>query len=399
MFRQKKYHDIKSRDDQLEPGENVYVYFPVVKLGQTPKLTSFWRGPLRVERKISDVLYEINFGTNNRRHIIHADRLKRAKEQRLIDEIDNEQIPEDQLVEQSEFDNADLADTQAIDDVLATDDTDGPVSYSRYGRQRRKPVWFTDYAFSIFSRTMADPNKRKGPNIKITPRKPVDTTICPICKEGIRGQTFQQHVLLCADSRFKCKVCTKTFKKRDYLKTLTRRYHPTEKVESSVAAELTLSDSSDNSDSESDWNKDPDVELEDPRKDEKDQRKVNDLTTGRVIRRPLGPTPVFTPVKRKSTEGTEVSDTQDRENLYTENVSEGCHLKVSFGVKRSKEDKLVQSFVLDQNGAELINSKVTRSKMGDVKLNLGDFIRSAIRPEDVDICVTDGMLSLPIKYK
>ena len=95
------------------------------------------------------------------------------------------------MVEQSEFDNAELADTQAIDDVLATDDTDGPVSYSRYGRQRRKPVWFTDYAFSIFSRTMADPNKRKGPNMKITPRKPVDTTICPICKESIRGQTFQ----------------------------------------------------------------------------------------------------------------------------------------------------------------------------------------------------------------
>ena len=307
MFRQKKYHDLKSRDDQLEPGENVYVYFPVVKIGQTPKLTSFWRGPLRVERKISDVLYEINFGTNDRRYIIHVDRLKRAKEQRLIDEIDNEQIPEDQLVEQSEFDNADLADTQAIDDVLATDNTDGPVSYSRYGRQRRKPVWFTDYAFSIFSRTMADPNKRKGPNIKITPRKPVDTTICPICKEGIRGQTFQQHVLLCADSRFRCNVCTKTFKKRDYLKTHTRRYHPTEKVESSVAAELTLSGSSDDSDSECDWNKDPDVELEDPGKDEKDQRKVNDLTTGRVIRRPFGPPPVFTPVKRKSTEGTEVT--------------------------------------------------------------------------------------------
>ena len=80
-------------------------------------------------------------------------------------------------------------------------------------------------------------------------------------------------------------------------------------------------------------------------------------------------------------------------------MSEGCHLKVSFGVKRSKEDKLVQSFVLDQNGEELINSKVTRSEMGDMKLNLGDFIRSAIRPEDVDICVKDDMLSLAIKYK
>ena len=60
---------------------------------------------------------------------------------------------------------------------------------------------------------------------------------------------------------------------------------------------------------------------------------------------------------------------------------------------------MAQSFVLDQNGEELINSKVMRSEMGDMKLNLGDFIRSAIRPEDVDICVKDGMLSLAIKYK
>ena len=143
--------------------------------------------------------------------------------------------------------------------------------------------------------------------------------------------------------------------------------------------------------------------MEDSGKDEKDQRKVNDLTTGRMIRRPFVPPLVFTPLKRKSTEGTEVpaekketSDTQDHENLY---ASEGCHLKVSFGVKHSKEDKLAKSFVLYQNGEELINSKVMRSEMGDMKLNIEDFIRSAIRPEDVDICVKDGMLSLAKKYK
>ena len=80
----------------------VYVYFPDGKIGQIPKLTSFCSSPVKIERKISDVLYEINFGTNARRYIVHADRLKQAKGQRLIDEVDYEQIPEDQLVEQIE---------------------------------------------------------------------------------------------------------------------------------------------------------------------------------------------------------------------------------------------------------------------------------------------------------
>ena len=416
MHRQKKYHDLKSRDEQFMIDDYVYVYFPVVKIGHTPKLTSFWRGPVKIERKISDVLYEINFGTNARRYIIHADRLKKAKGQRLIHEADYEQFPEDQLVEQTETDeNAQSIDSQENEGSVAADETDQPVSYSRFGRQRKKPVWFHDYVCSIFSRSMSDQKKRKGPNIKITPRKTVQSTICPVCKDDIKGQNFRQHIVDCADSRLKCQECPKTFKKKEYLKSHMKRKHQSQAM-GSVADDLKLSASSGESDSGSDWNKDPDIELSDEdSKDEiagkeEDKRTVNDLTSGRIIRRPFGPPPVFNPTKRKMAEETEVHDKiespkkQDYVNLQKAKSSEGLgsYLNVSFSMKGKTETQMTQSFELVQNGEALITSKVARSvnpEMGNININLGDFIRSTIRPEDVCIQTKDGVLSLDIKYK
>ncbi len=62
MQRQKKYRDRKLSYEVFEPGNNVYVYFPVKKVGCSSKLTSYWRGPYQVSEKLSDVLYKVNCG-------------------------------------------------------------------------------------------------------------------------------------------------------------------------------------------------------------------------------------------------------------------------------------------------------------------------------------------------
>ena len=86
-------------------------------------------------------------------------------------------------------------------------------------------------------------------------------------------------------------------------------------------------------------------------------------------------------------------------NLQKAKSSEGLesYLNVSFSMKGKTETQ-----ILVQNGDVLITSKVAQSvnpEMGNININLGDFIRSTIRPEDVCIHTKDGVLSLDIKYK
>jgi hypothetical protein len=74
MLRQKKYHDAKTSWSSFEPGEMAFVHFPVRKSGYSPKLTSFWRGPYKVEKKLSDVLYTVACGFKGKSTVIHCDR-------------------------------------------------------------------------------------------------------------------------------------------------------------------------------------------------------------------------------------------------------------------------------------------------------------------------------------
>lgn len=155
------------------------------------------------------------------------------------------------------------------------------------------------------------------PKTKTTPCKhPVDSIICPVCKEDIRGQNFNSHIVKCADSRHKCQCCAKTFKKAEYLKQHMKRKHQKERVET-VVSDLSVSSSSESSDDEgekkddSDWNSDPKVELGEEQnvtsqcEIEEDKRSVRDISTGRIIRKPCEPAPVFNPVKRRKVEETE----------------------------------------------------------------------------------------------
>ncbi len=60
MLRQKRYRDRQLSYETFQPGDNVYVYFPVKKVGLSSKLTSFWKGPYQVREQLSDVLYKVN---------------------------------------------------------------------------------------------------------------------------------------------------------------------------------------------------------------------------------------------------------------------------------------------------------------------------------------------------
>ena len=206
-----------------------------------------------------------------------------------------------------------------------------------------------------------------------------------------------------------------------------------------LSDDLSVSSSSEDG---SEWNDDPEIELNeeytqkencDPGKE--DKRQVQDLKVGRVVRKRFDPSPVMAPVKRKKAEETVTSGMLEREHKVAEaekceHISEaatgqesktGCilpkvdkvtdntvdkcedrgNLKLKFSVSGSTGDKLTQWFLLRQNDEDLIDSKVLRAAgtgMGDMEVNLGDFTRSSIKPENIKVSVVKGEFSLNIDY-
>jgi hypothetical protein len=94
MLRQKKHHDAKVAWSTFKPGEKVYVYFPIRKSGCSPKLTSFWRGPFVIEKKLSDFLYAVACGFWDKTSVIHCDRMSKCKSQILTDEENDRSVEE-----------------------------------------------------------------------------------------------------------------------------------------------------------------------------------------------------------------------------------------------------------------------------------------------------------------
>ena len=86
MNRQKRVRDRRQFYEVFKPGDNVYVFFPVKRVGHSSKLTSYWRGPYEVLGKLSDVLYKVNCGRDRAPLIIHCDRMKAARSQVLLGE-------------------------------------------------------------------------------------------------------------------------------------------------------------------------------------------------------------------------------------------------------------------------------------------------------------------------
>ena len=64
--------------------------------------------------------------------------------------------------------------------------------------------------------------------------------------------------------------------------------------------------------------------------------------------------------------------------------------------------KIVQAMHVEQNAEMLIYSSIVHTgqmNMGNMKLNLADFTRASIKPENINIDVKQGELLLDIKYQ
>ena len=125
---QKKYHDMRMSWEKFKPGDMVFVYFPQKKIGCSPKLTSFWRGPFEVLEQWSDVLYAVSCGRKSE---------KQRKDQILNFEsleLDNDETVNDEVLEKVE-----------VDCLSSIDSVEELVNHDEYKRARRKPKWLDDY--------------------------------------------------------------------------------------------------------------------------------------------------------------------------------------------------------------------------------------------------------------
>ncbi|MCG8033054.1 MAG: DDE-type integrase/transposase/recombinase, partial [Candidatus Thiodiazotropha taylori] len=331
--RQKKYHDRKLVFDNIHAGDCVYVFFPIRTSGCSRKWTSFWRGPFKVSKKLSDVLFEINCGQNGTSELIHIERIMKAGDQTLPGEETRE------ILTDSELQNGEIEESEYEEDRI---DTEG-----RPKRIVRKPAWLTDYVCSLSRSRMAD--KRKGPNTKITPRKHKEPGfICNLCKVHIGTiQAYKKHIVQCLESRVYCETCGKSFAKHKYLNQHMSRFHgknankSENKSDNKTSAmdkmsvdsdsdserkpESMKSDSEDIDDDDSDCSnlsKDPDIYLEEEQVDKtkdapvsmvsEDSRNVRDIRVGRMYRKKTNPMPVWAPVKLKNESTSIIISEQDK---------------------------------------------------------------------------------------
>ena len=127
MLRQKHYHGRKLKWKSFRNGEEVYVYFPRRKQGTFPKFTSYWQGPFRVIRKMSDLTYLVNCGTRGKKQVIHVDRMKKKYPQVLTGEC-QPYSQKDEWSSDSEAEHVDKSDTNGHN-------SDRPL------RNRKMPHW------------------------------------------------------------------------------------------------------------------------------------------------------------------------------------------------------------------------------------------------------------------
>lgn len=133
MVRQKHYHDRKLKWKTFQNGEEVYVFFPRRRPGTSPKFTSFWQGPYKIIRKMSDLTYMVNCGPRGGEQVIHVDRMRKKHPQILAGE-------EVQETEETVLPERDTAhDTVPDQENSRNNYNDRPV------RNRKPPTWLHDY--------------------------------------------------------------------------------------------------------------------------------------------------------------------------------------------------------------------------------------------------------------
>ncbi|KAG7157489.1 hypothetical protein Hamer_G005932 [Homarus americanus] len=68
-------HDVKASQVFYKYGNKVWLYNPLRKKGQSPKLQSPWEGPYMAVERLSDVTYRIKGGRKAQPKVVHANRL------------------------------------------------------------------------------------------------------------------------------------------------------------------------------------------------------------------------------------------------------------------------------------------------------------------------------------
>ena len=77
--RQKLYYDRSKYGPSYKVGEEVLVFNPTVKKGETRKFTSFYRGPYIIVKVISDLNFKVEDKKTRKAIKVHYDRLKNYK--------------------------------------------------------------------------------------------------------------------------------------------------------------------------------------------------------------------------------------------------------------------------------------------------------------------------------
>ena len=452
MHRQKRLRDSRTSYETFSVGDQVYVYFPVKKIGTSAKLTARWRGPFQITGKLSDILYKVNCGYNRTKQVIHCDRIRLCKQQILrgeTDLIDNETMADDSS-SNDDFHSVNEDNMVEINDVPdvnieQTDDSDSK-------RIRRKPVWAKDYVFSF--RDM--PNLKKTPNkygMTGAARKMNDPSnpaniICSFCLEPIKaGETFEKHLIRCYSSRCPCTICGRTFKRESYLLKHKKNQHnsveaettslkPQEKssvVRSVFKPEASTSKESDkesdsNSEKElSDWQESPKISLGSSDRDsddesDSDSEKVNETLSkepvsdkdnvkvrselpkdsgvkenpelGRMIRKPTQPQVPVAPKKPRVDNNKTEFGVKSKSEAARVLPNKNCTKVMEFTVKCSNQgndSSSEQKTVVEEGGEVIYENKISmkRQKKDSITIRIGDLIPEGnIRTSDIEMCLS-----------
>ena len=82
--RQKTYYDYRAYGPVYHVGEQVLIFFPTVKKGQTKKFTSFYRGPYKILEIINNLKFRVCHEETRKVIKVHYDRMKKYKPRERI---------------------------------------------------------------------------------------------------------------------------------------------------------------------------------------------------------------------------------------------------------------------------------------------------------------------------
>ena len=142
MLRQKSLHDLKLSWQKFNKDDEVYVYFPRYLPGQSPKLTNRWKGPFKILEKCTDVTFKVNCGQRGKSQVIHIDRMRLKRSQRL----QHEDLISDGQNNEPESTNDSVKETNTNNDVIIDmEGVSGDWAPENMRRTRRPPYWLSDY--------------------------------------------------------------------------------------------------------------------------------------------------------------------------------------------------------------------------------------------------------------